>query len=185
MSNINVDDLNESFPANGKDNSTQGFRDNFSTIKQNFQFAKAEIEALESFSVSSNSNNNFNGNSLINVNLSQSTLQATTVGLNGVGIDYDVSFLFGHIHVIRVTKSLTLNFTDWPTIANFANIKLILLSDGTARQVDFTTTGGQISKHTDFPTPLVLTNDTKPVIVEAWTYDRGNNVYLDYKGTYS
>lgn len=185
MSDINANDINEAFPANGKDNSTQGFRDNFSTIKQNFQYAKAEIEALQAFSVTTDKNNNFNSNSILNVNLSQFTEQTNTTGLNGIGANFNVSFLFGNVHVLRLIKSLTLTFSDWPTKANYAKIRLVLLSDGTARQVDFATTAGTVKKGTGFPTPLVLTSDTNPVIVEAWTVDRGTTVYLDYKGTYS
>jgi hypothetical protein len=137
MSNINANDINEAFPANGKDNSTQGFRDNFSTIKQNFQYAKAEIEALQTFSVTTDKNNNFNSNSILNVNLSQFTEQTTATGLNGIGANYNVSFLFGTVHVLKIIKSLTVTFTDWPNQANYAKIKLILLSDGTSRQLDF------------------------------------------------
>ena len=39
----NVDGL---FPTAGQDNSSQGFRDNFSAILTNFTEAKSEIEAL-------------------------------------------------------------------------------------------------------------------------------------------
>ena len=185
MSNINFESINEAFPANGKDNSTQGFRDNFNTIKQNFQYAKAEIEALQDFSVSTDKNNNFNGNSILNVNLSQYTEQTNTTALSGVGADFNVSYIFGQVHALKIIKSLNLNFTDWPTKSNLAKIKLVLFGDGTQRQVSFTTTNGTIKKHEDFPSSLILTSATNPVIVEAWTLDKGVTVYLDYKGTYT
>ena len=43
-SNINTTNLDETYPVAGQDNNSQGFRDNFSTIKTNFTTAKTEIE---------------------------------------------------------------------------------------------------------------------------------------------
>ena len=45
-SNINDTAVNSDYPIAGVDNDSQGFRDNFSTIKTNFVAAKAEIETL-------------------------------------------------------------------------------------------------------------------------------------------
>ena len=40
-SNISETGINEQFPIAGQDNDAQGFRDNFSTIKNNFVAEKA------------------------------------------------------------------------------------------------------------------------------------------------
>lgn len=47
MSNIDYASINENFPLAGVDNDTQVFRENFTKIKNNFEFAKTEIEALD------------------------------------------------------------------------------------------------------------------------------------------
>ena len=44
-SNIVPGNVDGTFPKAGQDNSSQGFRDNFSSIKNNFTEAKTEIEA--------------------------------------------------------------------------------------------------------------------------------------------
>ena len=46
-SNINPSNINITYPIAGQDNDTQGFRDNFSNIKNNFSVASAEITALQ------------------------------------------------------------------------------------------------------------------------------------------
>jgi hypothetical protein len=46
-SNINPNTINITYPIAGQDNDTQGFRDNFSSIKNNFSVALTEISALQ------------------------------------------------------------------------------------------------------------------------------------------
>jgi len=57
MSNINPNNINGSFPVAGQDNDSQGFRDNFTNILNNFSFAKAELEDLASKAVLKNALN--------------------------------------------------------------------------------------------------------------------------------
>ena len=61
-SNIVPGNVDGTFPVAGKDNSSQGFRDNFTAIKNNFTNAKTEIESLQTNSVQTNTANSFNDN---------------------------------------------------------------------------------------------------------------------------
>ena len=61
-SNIVPGNIDGTFPVAGKDNSSQGFRDNFSATKTNFTNAKSEIESLQNNSVQTNQASNFNDN---------------------------------------------------------------------------------------------------------------------------
>jgi hypothetical protein len=45
-SSINTTSIDETFPIAGQDNDSQGFRDNFNNIKNNFGVARDEISAL-------------------------------------------------------------------------------------------------------------------------------------------
>jgi len=47
-SNINPNNIDTAYPVAGQDNDSQGFRDNFTNIKTNFEFAAEEINDLES-----------------------------------------------------------------------------------------------------------------------------------------
>ena len=47
-SNINPNNIDTAYPVAGQDNDSQGFRDNFTNIKTNFEFAADEIDDLQS-----------------------------------------------------------------------------------------------------------------------------------------
>ena len=47
MSTINTNGINVNYPIPGQNNSTQGFRDNFSAIKTNINTAGQEITELQ------------------------------------------------------------------------------------------------------------------------------------------
>ena len=46
-SNINPNNINGNYPVAGQDNDSQGFRDNFTNISNNFSFAATEITDLQ------------------------------------------------------------------------------------------------------------------------------------------
>ena len=46
-SNIDDTSIDATYPIAGQDNDSQGFRNNFSTVKNNFTAAKSEIEDLQ------------------------------------------------------------------------------------------------------------------------------------------
>ena len=58
-SNIIPGNVDGTYPKAGQDNSSQGFRDNFSAIVTNFTEAKTEIEDLQTNKASTNANTNF------------------------------------------------------------------------------------------------------------------------------
>ena len=43
---VNPSNINGNFPIAGQDNDSQGFRDNFTNIRNNFTFIKAEVELM-------------------------------------------------------------------------------------------------------------------------------------------
>ena len=64
-SNIVPGNVNGTFPTAGQDNSSQGFRDNFTAIKNNFTESKTEIEALQTNKASLNASSDFADNEVI------------------------------------------------------------------------------------------------------------------------
>ena len=47
MSTIDDTSIDQTFPVAGQDNNSQGFRDNFSTIKNNFTITKRYLKKLK------------------------------------------------------------------------------------------------------------------------------------------
>ena len=65
-SNINDTGVNKDYPVAGQDNDSQGFRDNFNIIKDNFVAAKSEIETLQTNTAKLNVANDFLTNNISN-----------------------------------------------------------------------------------------------------------------------
>ena len=51
-SNIDPNKINVGFPVSNQDNDSQGFRDNFLAIQQNFASANVEINAIQNTPIS-------------------------------------------------------------------------------------------------------------------------------------
>ena len=56
---ISTTNLDTEFPVPGQDNDSQGFRDNFTVINDNFSAAKARLEDLETYAVRNEANTTF------------------------------------------------------------------------------------------------------------------------------
>ena len=61
-SNIVPGNIDGTFPVAGQDNSSQGFRDNFTATKNNFTEAKTEIESLQTNKANLNASSDFTDN---------------------------------------------------------------------------------------------------------------------------
>jgi hypothetical protein len=121
-SSIVPGNIDETYPKAGQDNSSQGFRDNFSAIKNNFTEAMTEIEALQNNKASTNANTDFS-----NYVVSQATFKDTaeTVyahGTTGGGIT--LNHENGHYQTITTNASITLAFSNFPATATLGRIML-------------------------------------------------------------
>ena len=74
-SQINPNNIDGTYPIAGQDNDSQGFRDNFTNTKTNFEYASGEITDLQNKAVlkaalsGTTLNNNMNNNIMSNVQL--------------------------------------------------------------------------------------------------------------------
>lgn len=185
-SNINFNDIDPAFPVAGVDNESQGFRDNFSTIRNSFVAAKDEIETLQNTTAKLNVGNDFSGNELVDAELSKVT-QTFRENVN-VSNSQNLSFAFGHYQVFTITgNGVTFTLADWPEAGRYASLKAQIYSDGTNREVSFAVEGGgDIYYDGDFPSPFTTgTVDTDPKIIEFWTTDGGDTVYAKYLGEFT
>jgi hypothetical protein len=193
-SNINYQDINEAYPVAGVDNDSQGFRDNFGTIKNSLQAAKTEVETLQGTSVKNNADNLMNFNKIQQVELSQAQFSFNPIGTvdNNISIEYNR----GHYQTLALrypegNANVTLQFTNWPD-NGYGKIALQITSDSSiARTIVWDTEDAGAFKYsaayTAFLTggAFVVDSATTETLIEAWTYDGGRNVYLDYKGQFS
>jgi hypothetical protein len=127
-SQIDPNTINNQYPVAGQDNSTQGFRDNFSFIKINFQAAKEEITDLQDKVLLKSAlddttlDNNLNGALLYGARVQN--FSATQTNLGTVNGALAVNYAAGHYQIFDINSNVTLSFTGFPPLGIQAWITL-------------------------------------------------------------
>lgn len=192
-SNITSDTIDATYPVAGVDNDTQGFRDNFSIIKQNFAYAATEITDLQNNAARKDESNNFQGSHIIDAQLE--TCTETFLAAGTVATGQNISFLNGRYQSVTLslgteTSSVTFNLSDWPSTDDENRLARITVelrcADVVAKEAMFTSDGGGIIKtSSNWPEQVLVDGTDNPVILEFWTYNGGETVYAEYKGIFS
>ena len=125
---INPNNIDGSYPVAGQDNNSQGFRDNFTNIKVNFQDAAAEItdlqnKALLKSALSGATLDNNMGNTLIYAAQVQAFSAVKNI-VSGTSGSLVVNYQSGHYQTITPTGSISLSFTGWPATGSYGYLKL-------------------------------------------------------------
>lgn len=191
-SNINPSAIDETFPVAGQDNNSQGFRDNFSIIKNSLATAASEITLLQNGSASLSRDNDFTGHAVSNA-VYNKFYGATLVTNNVNSSSVPISISNGPYQVLTLGTGTTFTFTfqDWPEITGYgpvyACVKLHLFSNqSSSKTVNFATAnGGVIKNDTSLAGGFVtLPADGTSKVVEFWTYNGGNTVFMRLIGTF-
>jgi hypothetical protein len=124
-SNINPNNIDTAYPVAGQDNDSQGFRDNFTNIKTNFEFAQQEITDLENKVVlkaaltGTTLDNDMGGSLLRNAKL-QGT-RATRIAPTDTAGNITVDFSAGSYYKIsQLNGAVSIGFTNIPSAGNYA-----------------------------------------------------------------
>jgi hypothetical protein len=131
MSAINTNSIDANYPVPGVNNSTQGFRDNFSSIKNNLNTAGSELTDLQSKAILKSPltgtllNNDMAGaplsNALVNgfraktYNLGENLSGTVTVNVSKADVQYGT-----------IQSDCTINFGGWPPTGTRASVELHL-----------------------------------------------------------
>ncbi len=116
---INPNNIDGTYPVAGQDNNSQGFRDNFTNTKTNFEFAANEITDLQN-------------NVLLKAALTGTTLDndmndqliyagvirdfgATRQALGSVSGSRTIDYSLGHFQTLTTTGSVSLGFENFPS----------------------------------------------------------------------
>jgi len=136
---INPNDIDGTYPVAGQDNNSQGFRDNFTNTKTNFQYAASEITDLQNNVVlkaaltGTTLNNDMNGSPLSNANISDFSAVAAILGtLSGA---VTVNYMSGHYQTVTTGASISLAFSNFPAAGNFGIIRVAITVTNTAYTV--------------------------------------------------
>ena len=198
-SNINSADVDALYPIAGQDNDSQGFRDNFSTIKNSLSTAASEITALQdktagvaaSAIVESGSTvgGDWNGFYIQDANFRANVEEVYVIG--NVTSNQNINWTNGHYQTVQAGNDITLTLTDWPTSGKLGKMRLAVTSDGDSRTVTIGATGmkndgasGWTSTNSTSVT-VTATSTTNPQVLEFWTTDAGLVVYAHFVGNFS
>lgn len=134
-SQINPNNIDGTYPVAGQDNDSQGFRDNFTNTKTNFQYAGAEITDLQNKAVLKSAltgttlNNNMNNSILSNVQLLAAS--APTASLGSV-TSATLNFAAAPYYTLTTGGSVTIGFTNFPAAGQVASMRLQITVTNTA-----------------------------------------------------
>ena len=116
-SNINPYNIDGTFPVAGQDNSSQGFRDNFTNVKNNFTFAQNEISDLQAKAiVASALNGQVISNDMAGTVIRRPQLAAWTQALLNLGTISGAAVLdFNLANFQKITSAgpINLDFSNW------------------------------------------------------------------------
>ena len=181
-SNIVPGNIDGTFPVAGKDNSSQGFRDNFTAIKNNFTNAKSEIETLQTNAVQTNTATNFNDNVVSRATLKDN---AETVFAHGTtGGSLTINHENGHYQTLTTNAAVRLAFTNFPTTVNLGRIILDITFANTSHTITIPTavkvadnvSGGDGSSNT------ITAPNTGRYLYEFMSPDAGTTILMHQIG---
>lgn len=142
MSTINTNGINVNYPVPGQNNSTQGFRDNFSAIKNNLTTAGDEITELQQKVVlkeglNGTTLNNDMANTLIS-NAAVRSFRHTTYNLgNALSGTVLVNATLADVHYGTITGDTTIQFAGWAPINTQSTVTLNLTIANTEANIIF------------------------------------------------
>lgn len=109
-SRIFANNIDITYPIAGQDNDTQGFRTNFTNIRNNLTTATAEITELQSWMASNVANVTTIQTTISNVVYSNATPTSTS----DIGVAGSIAYDSTHIYVCVATDSwLRANLSSW------------------------------------------------------------------------
>ena len=124
-SNIVPGNIDGTYPIAGQDNSSQGMRDNFTAIKNNFTEAASEITALQTNKASLNAASNFSDN-IVSRAVFKDTAETVyahgSVSSGAITLNHES----GHYQTATITADTTFSFTNFPATATLGRIVLDL-----------------------------------------------------------
>lgn len=138
-SQINPNNIDGQYPVAGQPNNTQGFRDNFTNIKTNFQTAATEITDLENKGVfkaaltGTTLDNNMADNLIYAVKLQDVsyTYVQQTATAGAIPIDYSA----GQYQLVAPTANVSLSFSNWPAAGSEGEVYVDIVVTNTAYTV--------------------------------------------------
>ena len=113
-SNIVPGNIDGAYPKAGQDNSSQGMRDNFSAVKDNFTTAASEITNLQTNKASLNGSSDFADNQVSRAKFKDTSQEIYAHGSVSSGT-VTLNHENGHYQTLTITADTTFTFLNFPS----------------------------------------------------------------------
>lgn len=181
--------ININFPEPGKDNPSQGFRENFSQIQQAFAVAGGEVSDLQTNAVRIDQQNDFGLVGVIKkAKIQYSGFAANNTGATTGNLDYSQANYY-KVALTTATSTISFQVNNWPAPTDpnsqlFAQLRLEVITPNAevVSSVSFLAPGGVIrSVAANVTLPDLLTANATHVY-DLWSSDRGTTVFVNKVG---
>tara|TARA_S200000501_G_scaffold350254_1_gene367099 strand:- start:740 stop:1303 length:564 start_codon:yes stop_codon:yes gene_type:complete len=181
-SNIVPGNIDGTYPKAGQDNSSQGFRDNFASIKNNFTEAVTEIVDLQTNKANMNAASNFTDNEITRAKFkdtSETVFAHGSVSGGAITLNHEN----GHYQTATITASTTFSFINFPSTGALGRIILDLTVAPTASTITFpSATIKADNVHGSDGTSDQISPGLGRVLYEFMTPDGGTTVLMHQLG---
>ena len=185
-SNINANNIDGTYPIAGVDNDSQGFRTNFTNIKNNFTYAKNEITDLQAKAILKSA---LTGGSLDN-NMSNAILSSaqiknfseTRVDIGTVSGSITLNHANGHYNTVTTSGSVSVAFSNFPAAGTLGRIRLDITVTNVAHTLQLPAavslgTAGIAGYDADNDT--ITFTETGTYVFEFTTDDAGTTIHVN------
>jgi hypothetical protein len=182
-SNINPNNIDGAYPVAGQDNDSQGFRDNFTNTKTNFEYAADEITDLQNKAVlkaaltGTTLNNDMGGSLLSNAQFQD--ISETKVALGNVNGSQTINYAAGSYYTLTTSGSVSLAFSNFSVSGTLSRVRLQITVTNTAYTLTLpaaVTVG--ISNIQGIASNVITFNKTGTYEFEFETSDSGSTISI-------
>lgn len=186
---VNPSNINGNFPIAGQDNDSQGFRDNFTNIRNNFTFIKQEVEDLQAKAVlktaltGASLDNNFLGSQLKNTQLKNYSETLYDWGRTSGEIGLDLAL--GNVHKVYTDGSVKINsvIKNWPATLQYARVLVYITVSSVAHTLelpnnittDLSSIPGLRNRNGNY---IITFTDAGDYVFEFTSIDSGTTVFV-------
>ena len=183
-SNINPNNIDTTYPVAGQDNDSQGFRDNFTNIKNNFTEAESEIDDLQAKVIVKSAltgttvDNNFSDTVLKAAKIEDfsETGVAITTGSSTLTLNHNNS----HYYTNTTSGSVTVAFTNFPPSNAKGRIQLALTVSNVAHTLTLPSAVGKGTTGIQgYASNVITFGATGTYIFEFTTSDSGATIHIE------
>ena len=187
-SNINPNNIDTTYPIAGQDNDSQGFRDNFTNIKTNFQYAETELDDLQAKGIFKSAltgtilDNDMAG-ALVE-NMKTQAFRATRIALGSVTGTATIDYSAGQWYTVTTSGSILLAFTNIPASSNASWFNVRINVANVAHTVTLPATVGasgaaqSVAGIQGISSNIITFAETGTYEFEFHTDDGGTTIYL-------